>query len=109
MGSVENAELIMVQFLSGSVPALSFSFTGREGGSLLGFIQEIISRLFQAHCRRPVPLHSAPKHTFSTKKKQGCVCVFVFYCLCVFLFVFGAHTSVQQQSRVWGKKKIGVR
>ena len=64
---------------------------------MLGFIQEIISRLFQAHCRRPVPLHSAPKHT-SSKKKQGCVCVFVFYCICVFLFVCCVcvrRTSVQ--------------
>ena len=77
---------------------------------MLGFIQEIISRLFQAHCRRPVPLHSAPKHTFS-KKKQGCVCVFVFYCICVFLFVCCVcvrRTSVQQQSRVCeAKRRLG--
>ena len=74
--------------------------TGRD----LGFIQEIISRLFQAHCRRPVP-STLLQNTHFQKNTSAVflclsfvVCVYLlFVCVCVRAHLCGAECGTKRR------------
>ena len=107
-----STELIMAMFfIPLSFLSRSFIFSRVfHFQSGVAFIQEIISPLFQAHCRRPVTqLYNFIRNSRGIKKQKLRLfqSLFSFFVCALLLLWISVCTSVR--GRVWRKKKIGVR